>query len=155
MFSREICKNFKNTEQWLLLTFNSYFQRSLERKPVWLLAINTRQKSVDLNERDNSEFFLSFYFSILSFLNLAMTKWFCCVTCSRYFYLYIKKLFCNVTHQMRCYHFSIVKIINEDVSLIEMSKLNRKVLSPWWRVINFYRKVLHIKTQAEKRRMWL
>ena len=147
--------------------FNSYFQRSLERKPVWLSAINTRfswkkyflsQKSErdnswrEISERDNSWIFLSFYFSILSFLNLAMTKWFCCVTCSRYFYLYIKKLFCNVTHQMRCYHFSI---INEDVSLIEMSKLNRKVLSPWWRVINVYRKVLHIKTQAEKRRMWL
>ena len=48
VFSREICKIFKNTFfyieqlQWLLLKFNSYFQRSLERKPVWLSAINTR-----------------------------------------------------------------------------------------------------------------
>ena len=144
MFSRKIWKIFKNTFfyieqlQWLLLMFNPYFQRSLERKPVWVSAINTRfswekyflsQKSVDLSERDNSWIFLYFYFSILSFLNLAMTKWFCCVTCSKYFYLYIKKLFYNVTHQIRCYHFSIVKIINEDVSSIEMSKLNRKVIA--------------------------
>ena len=28
---------------------------------------------------------------------------------------------------MRCYHFSIVKIINESVSLMQMSKLNREV----------------------------
>ena len=55
-----------------------------------------------------------------------MTKWFCCVTCSRYFYLYIKKLLYNVTHQVRCYHFFIVKIINESVGLMQMSKLKRK-----------------------------
>ena len=28
---------------------------------------------------------------------------------------------------MRCYHFSIVKIINESVSLMQMSKLSREV----------------------------
>ena len=47
MFSYEICKNSKNTFftyefQWLLLTFNSCFQRSSEQKPVQLSAINTR-----------------------------------------------------------------------------------------------------------------
>ena len=36
---------------------------------------------------------------------------------------------------MRCCHFSIVKLINEGVSLIQMSKLNRKVLSPWWTLL--------------------
>ena len=60
-------------------------------------------------------------------------------------------MFCHVTHQMRCYDFSIVKIINEGVSLTQMSKLNRKVLSPLWRVINFYRKVLHIKHRQKKK----
>ena len=57
MFSWRLCKfhrkiplkrNFLWTPffteqlQWLLLTFNSYFQRSPERKPVRLSAINTR-----------------------------------------------------------------------------------------------------------------
>ena len=47
MFSCETCKISKNTFfteecQWLLLTFNSCFQRSSEQKPGWLSAINTR-----------------------------------------------------------------------------------------------------------------
>ena len=47
VFSYEIYKALRTpffTEQlqWLLLTFNSYFQRSPERKPVRLSAINTR-----------------------------------------------------------------------------------------------------------------
>ena len=33
---------FTEQLQWLLLTFNSYFQRSPQRKPVRLSAINTR-----------------------------------------------------------------------------------------------------------------
>ena len=33
---------FREEFQWLLLTFNSRFQRSWEQKPVWLSAINTR-----------------------------------------------------------------------------------------------------------------
>ena len=36
--------------------------------------------------------------------------------------------------------FSIAKIIAESVYLIQMSKQNRKVLSPWWRTINFLSK---------------
>ena len=33
---------FTEKFQWLLLTFNSCFQRSSDQKPVWLSAINTR-----------------------------------------------------------------------------------------------------------------
>ena len=46
MFSCEICKFSKNTFfteqlQWLLLRFNSCFQKTPEQKPVQLSAINT------------------------------------------------------------------------------------------------------------------
>ena len=33
---------FTEEFQWMLLTFNSYFQKSSEQKPLWLSAINTR-----------------------------------------------------------------------------------------------------------------
>ena len=40
LWNLQISKNTCFTEefQWLLLTFNSYFQRSSEQKPVWLWA---------------------------------------------------------------------------------------------------------------------
>ena len=49
-------------------------------------------------------------------------------------------------HQVRCYHISIVKIIAENVSLMQMSKQNRKVLHHDGEQLTFYQKVLHIKT---------
>ena len=61
VFSCEMYKIFKNTFfteqlQWLLLTFNSHFQRSPEQKPARLSVINTRfsWKKVFAVERDNS-----------------------------------------------------------------------------------------------------
>ena len=75
------------------------------------------------------EFFFFFYFSILSFLNFAMTKWFCRVICFvkivLFYVLSIKSCFIiQFKHQVRCYQYSIVKIIAESVSL------GRKVLLP-------------------------
>ena len=32
-------------------------------------------------------------------------------------------------HQVRCYHFSIVRVITVSVSLIQMSRENRKVIT--------------------------
>ena len=45
---------FTEQFQWLLLTFNLYFQRIPERKPVQLLVIHTRFKNEHLSEGDNS-----------------------------------------------------------------------------------------------------
>ena len=94
MFSRKIYKIFKNTIfteqlQWLLLTFNSYFQKGRERKPVRLSAINTTFSckkvfavaKVATSVKEMIPEFLSFYFRILSFFNFAMTKWFWSATC--------------------------------------------------------------------------
>ena len=75
--------------QWLLLTFNSYFQRIPERKPVGLLAINTRFSwekvfavaKISTSVRKIIPEFIYPFFSVLSFLNFAMKKWFCRVTC--------------------------------------------------------------------------
>ena len=90
--------------QWLLPTFNLYFQRSQERKPVRLLAISTRFScrkvfavaKVSTSVREIIHGFLSFYFKILSFLNFSITKWFCRVACFLYDIFIIKKLFYNV-----------------------------------------------------------
>ena len=41
----------------------------------------------------------------------------------------IKTLFYN-TYQVRCYRFFIVEIIVESVNFIQMSKQNRRLLSP-------------------------
>ena len=50
-----------------------------------------------------------------------MTEWFCREhVLSIYFYH---------KHQVKRYHFSIVKIITESVSLIQMSKWNKKVIT--------------------------
>ena len=75
--------------QWLLLTFNSYFQRIPERKMVQLLAINTRFSwkkvfavaKISTSVRKIIPEFIYPFFSVLSFLNFAMKKWFCRVTC--------------------------------------------------------------------------
>ena len=79
----EICKNtfFTKKFQWLLLRFNSCFQRNSDQKPVRLSAINTRFR-------------------------------FCCYC---FFFLthdifILKKLFHN-THQVRCYHFSSLRLL--------------------------------------------
>ena len=87
--------------QWLLLTFNSYFQRNQERKLVQLLTINTRFNcknvfnvaKVRTSVTEIIPGFSSFYFRILSFFNFAVTKWFCCnMFLLRYFY-HIKNCF--------------------------------------------------------------
>ena len=83
MFSCEISKNSRNTfftEQlhWLRLTFNSYFQRSQEQKPVQLSARNTRfscekvftAAKVSISVREIILGFLSFGFRILFYLSL-------------------------------------------------------------------------------------
>ena len=41
------------------------------------------------------------------------------------------------------------------MSLIQMSKQNRKVYHHDGEQLTFYQKILHIKTQAEKRRTFL
>ena len=91
-----------------------------------------------------------FYYSFKHFtiLNFAMMEWFCYVTCFAKVFLLLfffslkhdifitKKLFYN-TSQVRYYHFFIVEINVKSVNLIQTSKLNRKLLSPWWRTIRF------------------
>ena len=70
--------------RWLLLTFNSYFQRIPEQKLVRLLAINTRfswKKVFAVAKTSNSvrkiipEFIYPF-FSVLSFLNFCFLKFY-------------------------------------------------------------------------------
>ena len=70
MFSCEICKILKNTTSF-------------------------RTAPLAASERYNSRFFLSFCFSILSFLNFAMTKCFCRKMFCQDIFI-IKKLFYNV-----------------------------------------------------------
>ena len=68
--------------QWLLLTFNSYFQRIPERKRVRLLAINIRFNwkkvfavaKISTSVRKIIPEFIYPFFSVLSFLNFAMKK---------------------------------------------------------------------------------
>ena len=70
---------FTEQLQRLLLTFNSYFQRGRERKPVRLSVINTRFSckkvftvaNVSTSVREIIPWFSSFHFRILSFF------WFC------------------------------------------------------------------------------
>ena len=79
------------TEQlrWLLLTFNLYFEKIPERNPVRLLAINTRFSrkkvfavaKISTSVRKIIPEFICPFFSALSFLNFAMKKWFCRVSC--------------------------------------------------------------------------
>ena len=74
--------------QWLLLTFNSCFQRITERNPVRLLATNTRFSckkvfavaKISTSVRQIIPEFIYPFFSVLTFLNFAMKKWFCRVT---------------------------------------------------------------------------
>ena len=47
---------------------------------------------------------------------------------------------------MGCYRFSIVKITYESVTLIQVSKKNRKYCDHNGKQSTFYQKVLHIKT---------
>ena len=61
----------------------------------------------------------------------------------------IRKLFYN-THQVRCYHFFIVEIIDQSVNLIQMLKQNRKFCHHDRNNYVFIKKV-HLKTQSKKK----
>ena len=51
----------------------------------------------------------------------------------------------HFTHQVRYYHYVIVKIIVESFSLIQMSKLSSKVYHHDGKELDFY-KIVHVNT---------
>ena len=51
---------------------------------------------------------------------------------------------------MRCYHFFIFEVIVESVNLITDIKIYRKLLSPWWRTINFLKNLYQNAEQKER-----
>ena len=75
-----------------------------------------------------------------------MMEWFYYGTC--FAKIFLLPLFHNI-HQVRCYHFYIVEIVAESVNLIQMSKQNRKLLSPWWRTIRFLWKSTYQNTEQD------
>ena len=119
VFFCENCKTFNNT----------YFEKHLRT------AASENQKEVTPEPY--------YPFKPFIMLNFAITKWFCYVTCftkvflllfffSQTWYFCLKKVVSyENTYQVRCYHFFIVEIIDESMNLVQMTKYNRKLLSPW------------------------
>ena len=147
---------FAEQLQWLLLTFKLYFQRSPERKPVRLSAINTRftwNKSFSVAKISST--------SVREIIPEFFYPW-------RYGFVVwhvqdvfiIKKLLNNVKFKW--------DVIKWDVIISASLGLLAKVWV-WYRCqnriekyyyhdgeqVSFYQEVLHIKTQAEKRIMFL
>ena len=95
----------KEQLQWLLLRFNSCFQRNPEQKPVPLSAIDTRfswkkvfaaaKISVSVtNLTKGSNFWFFYPFKPFNILNFAMIEWLCHATCfAKVFLLENKKKF--------------------------------------------------------------
>ena len=95
-----------------------------DKYQIQLIKCICCRRNQHLSKGDSSWIYLPFYFSILSFLNFAMTNGFV-VLCPDIFI--IKKVILQYSSNLvfedaRCCHFSIVDIIAESVSLIQMSK---------------------------------